>query len=411
MRSATIVVDLGFGDAGKGSVTDWLSRRSPSSTVVRYNGGPQAAHNVVTPDGRHHTFAQFGAGAFAGARTHLSRFMLVNPLNLFAEAEALGKLIHQPLLSLTLSPRAKIITPWHKAVNRARERKQRHGSCAHGVGEAMRLHENRPDLTLYAGSVTSKAAEAVRRALFRELWEVELSDFSEEAHVFQDRQVMRNFLAAHAALVDGRLLEDDDLLSTGQDFIFEGAQGVLLDEAWGFHPYTTWSTTTTANAEELLQPWPDIAVTKLGLTRAFPTRHGPGPFPTEDRSLQQTDHNVDNEWQGRWRIGHPDLVLLKYAIAATGGIDELGITCLDKGTPTKVCTAYTIDDYDRAEISGNPESLDYQLQLGRALEECGPVYEQLGMFIDYFPEWLAASLEVPLGVLSHGPTADDKRRP
>ena len=95
------MADLGYGDAGKGTVVDWLcspaarvagapGRRAPHA-VVRFNGGAQAAHNVVTADGRHHTFAQFGSGMFTpGVRTHLSRFVLVDPLALAAEAAHLA---------------------------------------------------------------------------------------------------------------------------------------------------------------------------------------------------------------------------------------------------------------------------------------------------------------------------------
>ncbi|MFD0822456.1 adenylosuccinate synthetase, partial [Micromonospora zhanjiangensis] len=85
-----LVADLGFGDAGKGTIVDWLCARGvdgrPVTAVVRFNGGGQAAHTVVLPDGRTHTFAQFGAGTLRpGVRTHLSRFMVVDPLSLAAE--------------------------------------------------------------------------------------------------------------------------------------------------------------------------------------------------------------------------------------------------------------------------------------------------------------------------------------
>ena len=98
--SHVIVADLGYGDSGKGTVTDWLCSPlgsgsllgdGPVRTVVRFNGGAQAGHNVVAADGRHHTFAQFGSGSFTPAvRTHLSRFVLVDPLALAAEADPPG---------------------------------------------------------------------------------------------------------------------------------------------------------------------------------------------------------------------------------------------------------------------------------------------------------------------------------
>ena len=94
MHQAILTVDLGFGDAGKGSIVDFLTRETAAHTVVRYNGGAQAGHRVVTdgPGAQEHVFAQFGSGTLAGAATHLSRFMLVDPLAMLAEAAHL----HEP---------------------------------------------------------------------------------------------------------------------------------------------------------------------------------------------------------------------------------------------------------------------------------------------------------------------------
>ena len=82
MREHVAVVDLGYGDAGKGTVVDALCAAGPVTAVIRFNGGAQAAHNVVTAGGRHHTFAQFGSGTLQGVPTHLSRFVVVDPLAL-----------------------------------------------------------------------------------------------------------------------------------------------------------------------------------------------------------------------------------------------------------------------------------------------------------------------------------------
>ncbi|MBO0814637.1 MAG: adenylosuccinate synthetase, partial [Actinobacteria bacterium] len=138
-----IVVDLGYGDAGKGTVVDWLCSRDgsrPVHTVVRFNGGAQAAHTVVTRDGRCHAFAQVGSGTFThGVRTHLSRFVLVDPLALAAEAAHLARIgVPGALDLLTVDRDALLATPYHQAANRAREiarGQRRHGSCGMGIGE------------------------------------------------------------------------------------------------------------------------------------------------------------------------------------------------------------------------------------------------------------------------------------
>src|SRR5262249_33586331 len=108
-----------------------------------FNGGAQAAHNVTAPDGRHHTFAQLGAGTFTpGVRTHLSRFMLVDPLALAAEAAHLASSgVTDALGRLTVDRDALVTTPYHRIANQARERARgarRHGSCGMGVGETAR---------------------------------------------------------------------------------------------------------------------------------------------------------------------------------------------------------------------------------------------------------------------------------
>src|SRR5262245_8270718 len=116
VANVILTVDLGFGDAGKGSIIDWLARSEQAKLVVRYNGGCQAAHNVVTPDGRHHTFAQFGSGSFVrGVHTYLSRFMLVAPDNFLQEERALiGAGVHDAAARVHVSRLAPATTPFHR---------------------------------------------------------------------------------------------------------------------------------------------------------------------------------------------------------------------------------------------------------------------------------------------------------
>ncbi|MBC9706769.1 MAG: adenylosuccinate synthetase [Enterococcus sp.] len=109
-----IVIGLGFGDEGKGTIVDFLCQQRKTDYVIRFSGGPQTAHNVVTDTGLEHTFALFGSGTFQGAGTILTKHVLINPFNLIAEARALEeKTGENPLRKLVLSENSLLITPLH----------------------------------------------------------------------------------------------------------------------------------------------------------------------------------------------------------------------------------------------------------------------------------------------------------
>src|SRR5437660_12409394 len=143
MKRAIITVGLGFGDEGKGATVDYLVRRYDADLVVRYCGGSQAGHNVQLPDGRRHTFSQFGAGTLAESsrppRTYLGPNMIIDPPALGREAQHLNELgVKDPLRLLTIHPRCLVTTPWLKLLNQLRELARgeaRHGSCGQGIGE------------------------------------------------------------------------------------------------------------------------------------------------------------------------------------------------------------------------------------------------------------------------------------
>jgi adenylosuccinate synthase len=342
----TIVVDLGFGDAGKGTVVDHLCRVAaadgrPVAAVVRFNGGAQAAHNVVTDDGRHHTFAQFGSGTLTGVPTHLSRYVLVDPLALAAEAAHLAALgVPDPFARLTVHGDALLTTPYHVAANRARELARgggRHGSCGMGIGETAAFALAHPDA---APRVRDCARPARLRRLLTELrgcLEAELGPLAGPARsggelppVDACVEVFGQFARA-VRLVDDRHLAE---LARVGPVVFEGAQGVLLDEWHGFHPYTTWSTTTFANAEKLLcdAGVPAGDTHRLGVVRTYTTRHGAGPLVTEDAALTAAlpdRHNGNGRWQGAFRVGHFDAVAHRYAVDVAGGVDAVALTHLD----------------------------------------------------------------------------------
>jgi adenylosuccinate synthase len=410
--SHIVVVDLGYGDAGKGTVVDWLC--SPASgkrieAVIRFNGGAQAAHNVVTPDGRHHTFAQFGSGSFTpGVRTHLSRFMFVDPLALAAEAAHLAAAgVSDALDRLTVERAALLTTPYHRAANRAMEvarGQDRHGSTGMGIGETARFALDHPELAPRAADCTAPRAlrrklAAVRDALTSELGPLGGPDVAEVADAY-------GAFARRIALVDGGYLRQ--LLRTGPA-VFEGAQGVLLDEWRGFHPYTTWSTTTFANAETLLAEAGQTAL-RLGVVRCYQTRHGPGPFPTEDPTLEIPEpHNAPGRWQGEFRTGHLDAVALRYAVEVAGGVDAIALTHLDAAArhPLRLCTSYQAGARRLTRITPGPgRDLHYQERLTRLLLTARACCEEPG---GDWPAVVSGVTGAPVILGSHGPTAAGKR--
>ncbi|PBC39198.1 adenylosuccinate synthetase [Rhodococcus sp. ACS1] len=331
-----IVVDLGFGDAGKGATVDWLC--SPNAdldvaAVVRFNGGAQAAHNVVV-DGRHHTFSQFGSGTFSAVPTVLSRHVLVEPIALAAEARALAGLgVPNPLQLLHIDAHALLTTPIHVAANRAREDARgddRHGSCGKGIGETAAYALDHPD----APTIGDCHRPAVLRAKLAAMEEHYRDLLSPSIHRSPDLDDMVTMYSEFAAAV--RITDDGDLaaLANSGRVVFEGAQGVLLDEWRGFHPHTTWSTVEPTNAHALsAEHGHDSHV--LGVTRTYTTRHGAGPMPTENPTLGAVlpeQHNDTGSYQGTFRIGDLDEVLLRYATDVCGGVDSLAVTHLDAVT-------------------------------------------------------------------------------
>nr|WP_296066509.1 adenylosuccinate synthetase [uncultured Actinoplanes sp.] len=395
MNDHVAVVDLGYGDAGKGTVVDALCADRPVRAVLRFNGGAQAAHNVVTDDGRHHTFAQFGAGTLRGVPTHLTRFVVVDPLALAGEAAALGNPYHL----LTVDGDALLATPWHREAGRRREAARgrgRHGSCGMGIGEVMAYAQRHAD--------APRVSDARSRPLLRRRLGAVADDLGPLAVPLDDVVDAFAAFARTVSIVDSSYTAE--ILAAGP-CVFEGAQGVLLDEWRGWHPHTTWSTTTFANVEAMCSSFE-----RLGVVRTYTTRHGAGPFVTEDASLDLPEaHNGAGAWQGAFRAGHFDAVAHRYAVEVAGGVDGLAVTHLDvpdRCPSLRVCTSYTVggaSSWDRI-VPGPARDLAHQEATTLRLWRARP-------FATHRPDdWageIASLLGAPVVLESYGPRSVDKR--
>ncbi len=363
-----IIGGLGLGDEGKGSIVDaWVCEQQRPSLIIRYNGGPQAAHHVVLSDGRWHCFAQLGSGMLRPqTETLLSPYMLVEPMALLNEAahlEALG--VHSPLLRTSISVRCVVVTPFHKLLGRLREILRghtRHGSCGLGVGQAWLDSQNKslPALRLqdlqnpdtlasklrFLQLVKVDQAEQVldsvphsddRQKAERLLVEMRLRDWPQRLCEHYARFAKSGVQLASDEKLE-RLLAERQLCR-----IFEGAQGVLLDAEHGFFPFVTPSRTSMVNADQLLA---GQLATKIGILRAYATRHGPGPLVSENAPLSEQlvePHNTTNPWQGPMRVGWFDAVATRYALQIVGRKTRIALTCLDRlvGLPTlRICDRY-----------------------------------------------------------------------
>jgi len=382
MKKAVIVAGMAYGDEAKGATVDFLCRDLGASLVVRYNGGHQAAHNVVLEDGRHHTFSQFGSGTFIpGVKTYLSRFMLVNPLAMMCEEEHLLSVgVTDAWQRTTVDENCVVVTPYHRAFNRLEEisRGHRaHGSCGVGIGVARRLELEGLALRvkeLGKGAKTRDILRTIRTRL--QLESVALNyRFEDTPEVLQEQHTLAEY--ENDSELSGYYrawLEKVKIVPgfTPQDgMIFEGAQGVLLDEKHGTAPHNTWTNTTFENAFTLLnEAGYQGEVTKIGCWRSYFTRHGSGPFPSESQWGEEEHpelHNTCGRYQGRWRIGSFDYDSAEQATKICGGVDEIAISHMDY----------------RRDPSGT-------------------------MWVE--PKLLEDALGAPVTILSYGPTAQDRMR-
>lgn len=463
LRQPIFVIGMGFGDEAKGATVDYLSATIPDTVaVVRWSGGANAAHNVRHGH-RHHTFRQFGSGSLLGVPTFLTERVVVNLQMLMAEAVQLEDLgVHNPLSLMAIHGDALVTTPIHMALNRAREilrGASRHGSCGVGIGETIvHGYADRQGLGITdlvgnfeisgetangAGVLTvGKLLGADSEALEREV----VAILKHQAHyaepLIQEARTLMPELAdelfygsfssiaqelvAVANSVDVLAAKDFDaelqsLMGIGT-VIFEGSQGLLLDEAWGFHPHTTWARTEPSELVEWLrdlghQPY------ILGLTRSFMTRHGAGPLPSaraDDLSelTLPADDNSWGRWQGGFRTAALDLPLLHYSarILAEAGveIDGISLSHLDAfgGSDVPVVVSYgdsLIPSYgwpftsDRAEAFPRMNS---DIFLEEAILNAEPILEH------YSAEGLQGEIEISLGVpvvlLASGPSRRDR---
>ncbi len=375
-----ITVGTQWGDEGKGRIVDLLAAKA--DVVARYNGGDNAGHTINTggqtfklhliPSGivHPHTIAVLGNGMVINPAVLLSEMDMLRAANVKVDPER-----------LRISYAAHLITPAHQALDRAQEFSRGRsfiGTTGRGIGPAytdkaarrgLRL-QDMLDLNAFFIKMVAHVQEV--NHWLQEIYHVEPLAAEAVAHQYVE---FAKKLTPYIGDVGGWLWET---LARGGRVLAEGAQGTLLDLDFGTYPYVTSSNPTAAGA--LLGMGVGVVPVEkvVGVTKAFQSRVGEGPFPTElfDQTAECLRGTGANPWDefgtttGRpRRVGWLDGVLLRYAVRING-VTEFAVTKLDvlTGLPTlRVCTAYRCGDREYRNLL--PGTTD--------LATCQPVYEEL----------------------------------
>ena len=340
MKRAKAVIGANFGDEGKGLTVDYLCARGDAGVVVRFSGGAQAGHTVVTPEGDRHVFRTVGAGAFHGVPTFLSSFCSVNPIAIFMELKALHALGVTP--ELYASPQCLVTTFADVIINRRIEDQRggdRHGSCGLGISETIE-RSRLPQLTITMADLFNHAP------LEAKLAEIcgKYASFRTGAPI-DEPAMTEAFLRACA-----RLPEVISPAGIGQckDPIFEGSQGLLLDQDnRAMFPHVTRSHTGLKNVLALCTQAGIDRIEPYYVTRTYLTRHGAGPLPGEDPALSYPDDtNGENAYQGRLRFAPLDVDAMWKRVSQDA---------LQNGVAAFQLVVTHRDQYDHPHLLGSPQ--------------------------------------------------------
>lgn len=328
-QQAKIVLGLAFGDEGKGLSTDYLCQQYPNSLVVRFSGGQQCGHQVRIGQERH-IHSNFGSGTLRGLPSFFTEHCCFYPVTLLNEYKILTNKGVSPVLYL--HPLCKLTTPFDVLANRFSERQKTHGSCGLGIGKTMQREQMGYHLfaidTLYP-ELLSQKLNLLRHYYFQHysFSSDELTWLSQELALFQQAIIDRPYKIA-----------DYDLWQQYSHFIFEGSQGILLDQKHGLFPHVTYANTTSKNAIELCQRF-NIAYEIFYVTRCYGTRHGKGWLAkeTDQLNIMANPHETNqfNDYQGEFRLAEIDYSSLNYALAVDAIYAQhcpkhLVVTCLDQ---------------------------------------------------------------------------------
>lgn len=328
--SINIVLGTLFGDEGKGTVVNWLAEQMHNPIVVRFNGGHQAGHTVVH-NGILHIFSNFGSATLQGVPTYWSKYCTVDPIGVQKEGDVLREHGAEPMLYL--DEEAMITTPFDILQNLRHDSREKHGSVGVGFGQTVKRNEEY--FHLYVRDLKHPKIFEEKLRLIKENYYFDIP-FPRDIN-----ELIGKFKLACEELMDRYTIVNSLDGLHDYNLIFEGAQGIMLDQHYGFFPHVTRSNTTSKNALEIIKSLgykPNIDT--FYVTRAYQTRHGNGYMTNEDMDTSYINNkkyetNKDDGVQGKFRKSPLDLDMLHYALMCDGYHNpntqkHMMVTCLDQ---------------------------------------------------------------------------------
>ena len=369
----TILIGAQWGDEGKGKIIDVLTANA--DVVVRSQGGNNAGHTVIHR-GNKYILHLIPSGILRrGKICVIGNGVVIDPIALVTEIEGLRKLGIKIDKNLLLSDCAHLVLPYHRLLDEQRELRKGHakiGTTKRGIGPAYGDKAARTGL---------RVSDLMQPILFSKKLQAKIIENNSilqalGAKPVSFREVNESYLAAAEKLrpfVANTVVYLHRAIERGKEILFEGAQGTFLDIDHGTYPYVTSSNTTAGGACTGTGVPPHRMDRVVGVMKAYSTRVGEGPLPTEDQQLSDMLHKLGREFgatTGRpRRCGWFDAVATRYA-AMINGIDRLAVTNLDgldHVDPIRVCVGYRL----------NGKRLDVPPCDAAQLANCEPVYKEV----------------------------------
>jgi adenylosuccinate synthase len=370
----TVLVGAQWGDEGKGKVIDYLTEQV--DVVVRSQGGNNAGHTVVVGETTY-ILRLIPSGILHPNKTCIiGNGVVIDPISLCEEiAELEGQGIQVSERNLLISESAHLVFPYHRLIDEQREvahGKNKIGTTKRGIGPAY-------------GDKVARVGIRIGDLLQPELFEERLFARVQEANWLLEhfggqsvdaKKLLTDYLAAGkrlCSMLTNTVLAIHQLMNQGKQILFEGAQGTFLDIDHGTYPYVTSSNTTAGGACTGSGVPPNRIDRVVGAMKAYTTRVGEGPFPTEDDRLSDLLHGMGREFgavTGRARrCGWFDAVATRFA-TIVNGIGELAVTNLDglDGLETlNICTGYELDG----------KQIEFPPACVRRFDRCRPLYIEM----------------------------------